>query len=117
MSLARSTVLAAAIVATLSASALAEPMSGAEVEAFFKAGAFETEVGSNFDFRPDGSFSVRNSDGSRYAGTWTVDADGRITTKREHAAKDDKFYIEVNAGDRTLVFTSGRFKGRKFRLS
>lgn len=79
-------------------------MSGAEVEAFFRAGAFETEVGSTFDFRPDGSFLVRNSD-------------GRITTKREYAVKDDKFYIEVNAGDRTLVFAAGRFKGRKFRLS
>jgi hypothetical protein len=117
MPYARSVVLAAALVATLSGPTSAEPMTGPEVKAFFQAGSFEAEIGSIFDFKADGTFSVTNSDGSGYMGTWTVDADGMINAKRKRAAKVDLFYIDENAGSRTLVFTAGRFKGQKFPLS
>ncbi|MCA0271716.1 MAG: hypothetical protein LCH69_06570 [Proteobacteria bacterium] len=114
---ARSVGLAAAFAATLSGPSLAEPLTGGEIKAFFQAGAFDTDVGSTFDFRSDGTFSVSNADGAGYAGTWTVDAEGLVKAKRKRAAKPDLFYIDKNAGSRTMVITAGRFKGRKFQLS
>ncbi len=117
MSNPRSILLAAIFAATLSGTAIAETLTGSDVKALFQAGAFETDVGSTFDFRPDGTFSVSNADGTGYAGTWTVDAEGMVKAKRKRTAKPDLFYIEENAGSRTMVIISGRFKGRKFQLT
>lgn len=113
----RLSALVLAFVSAFSGVALAEPLTGSEVKAFFQAGPFEAEIGSTFDFRGDGTFTVANSDGSGYSGSWTVDPDGLIKSQRKRAAKPDLFFIDENAGTRTLVFTSGRFKGQKFPLT
>ena len=116
MSLARSIVLAAALAAAAPATSSADPMPGAEVESFFASGKFKATAGSTFEFKADGTFKITHSNGSE-AGTWSVAADGTITRLRDGASKPDVFYVDVNAkGKRSIIYTSGQYKGKKFPL-
>jgi phosphate-selective porin len=116
MYLVRTLILAAALTATLSAASAADPMTGADVKTFFAAGKFKAAAGSVFGFNADGTFEIDHSNGSE-SGTWSVAADGTVTRQRDGASKPDVFYIDVNAkGKRTIIYTAGKYKGKKFPL-
>lgn len=94
----------------------AETMAGSDVRAFFAGGGFSATAGSKFGFAKDGTFSIQHSSGSE-AGTYTVADDGTVTRMRTGGKKPDVFFIDVNAkGKKTMVYTSGQYKGKKFPL-
>lgn len=107
---------AALVAVTLASPLQAEPMSAAEVQAFFGAGGFSARAGSKFGFSADGTFSIEHSSGSE-KGTYTIGSDGVVTRMRTGSKKPDVFYIDVNAkGKKTIVYTAGQYKGKKFAL-
>lgn len=107
---------AALIFTGLALTAQAEPMPTADVKAFFAAGGFAATAGSKFDFSKDGTFSIQHSSGSE-KGTYTIGADGVVTRLRNGAKKPDVFFIDLNAkGKKTIVYTAGQYKGKKFPL-
>ncbi|MEE3359257.1 MAG: hypothetical protein VX248_04850 [Pseudomonadota bacterium] len=109
-------IIAAFITISTAISTHAEPMPAADVKSFFASGNFSAVAGSKFEFSPNGTFVIRHSSGSE-KGSYTIGADGVVTRIKNGAKKPDIFYIDINAkGKKTIVYTSGKYKGKKFPL-
>ena len=97
--------------------ASADPMPAAAVGDFLGAGSFKATAGSTFSFKSDGTFSISHGSSGSESGTYQILGDGSVSRLRDGAKSPDVFFIDVDAkGKKTLVYTAGKYKGKKFKL-